>query len=101
MNSASYSFLLCAITLSAMNSFGLIARPGLPCLPLATNLSGAMYLPGYCALPRLQCPPLATSVTDPDPNPDPSDPYVFGNPGSGSGPLQVRSNGRFSHFLKI
>jgi hypothetical protein len=24
------------------------------------------------------------SVADPDPNPDPSDPYVFGPPGSGS-----------------
>jgi hypothetical protein len=25
------------------------------------------------------------SVADSDPNPDPSDPYVFGPPGSGSG----------------
>ncbi len=28
---------------------------------------------------------LGTSVADPDPNPDPSDPYVFEPPGSGSG----------------
>ena len=31
------------------------------------------------------CPLPGASVADPDPNPDPSDPYVFGPPGSGSG----------------
>ncbi len=32
-------------------------------------------------------PILVSSVADPDSNPDPSDPYVFGPPGSGSGSL--------------
>ncbi len=30
------------------------------------------------------------SVADPDPNPDPSDPHVFGSPGSGSGSISQR-----------
>jgi hypothetical protein len=33
------------------------------------------------------------SVADPDPNPDPSDPYIFGSPRSGSG--------SFYHYAKI
>ncbi len=33
---------------------------------------------------------LFSSVTDPDQNPDPSDPYVFGPPGSGSGSISQR-----------
>ncbi len=38
---------------------------------------------------------LKTSVADPDPNPDPSDLYVFGPPGSGPG------SGSFYHQAKI
>jgi hypothetical protein len=33
---------------------------------------------------NVKVPSSATSVADPDPNPDPSDLYVFGPPGSGS-----------------
>jgi hypothetical protein len=32
----------------------------------------------------------STSVADPDPNQDPSDPHVFGPPGSGSGSISQR-----------
>jgi hypothetical protein len=41
----------------------------------------------------MEKPSVLTSVADPDPNPDPSDPYVFGPPGSGSG--------SFYHHAKI
>jgi hypothetical protein len=40
------------------------------------------------------------SVADPDPNPDPSDPYVFVPPGSGSISQRYRS-GSFYHQAKI
>jgi hypothetical protein len=43
-----------------------------------------------------------TSVADPDPNPDPSDPYVFGPPGSGSISQWYGSGSRsFYHHAKI
>jgi hypothetical protein len=44
------------------------------------------------------------SVTDPDPNPDPLDPNVFGTPGSVSGPISHRygsGSGSFYHQAKI
>ncbi len=45
-----------------------------------------------------------TSVADPDPNPDPSDPYVFGPPGSWSGSISQRygsESGSFYHQAKV
>ncbi len=41
---------------------------------------------------------LLTSVADPDPNPDPSDPSVFGPPGSGSGSISQRYGSRSGSF---
>jgi hypothetical protein len=42
------------------------------------------------------------SVADRDPSPDPSDPYVFGPPGSGSGSSsQMYGSGSFYHQAKI
>jgi hypothetical protein len=44
------------------------------------------------------------SVADSDPNPDPSDPYVFVPPGSGSGSIRQRygpGSGSFYHHAKI
>ncbi len=41
------------------------------------------------------------SVADPDPNPDPPDPHVFGPPGSGSGSTSQRyGSGSFYHHAK-
>jgi hypothetical protein len=45
-----------------------------------------------------------SSVADPDPNTDPSDPYVFRPPGSGSGFISQRygsGSGSFYHQSKI
>ncbi len=50
------------------------------------------------ALFRIYC--ISSSVADPDPNPDPSDPYVFGPPGSGS-VSQSYGSGSFYHEAKI
>ncbi len=42
------------------------------------------------------------SVADPDPNPDPSDPFEIGPPGSGSGSINQRcGSGSFYHQAKI
>jgi hypothetical protein len=41
-----------------------------------------------------------TSVADPDPNPDPLDPYGFGPPGSGTGSVSQKygsESGSFYH----
>jgi hypothetical protein len=49
---------------------------------------------------------LVSSVADPDPNPDPKDPYVFGPPGSESGSISQRygsgsGSGSFNHQAEI
>jgi hypothetical protein len=46
------------------------------------NLFTLRFLNKSVQVPSCERP--TTSVADPDPNPDPSDPYVFGPPGSGS-----------------
>jgi hypothetical protein len=47
---------------------------------------------------------ISSSVADPDPNPDPPDPRVFGPPGSGYGSTSQRygsGSGSFYHHAKI
>jgi hypothetical protein len=46
---------------------------------------------------------LFTSIADPEPNPDPLDPHVFGPPESGSGSISQRygsGSGSFYHQAK-
>jgi hypothetical protein len=47
---------------------------------------------------------LSSSVADPDSDPDPSDPYVFGPPGSGTESITQRygsGSGSFYHQAKV
>ncbi len=63
-----------------------------PAGQIVYQLTGLVW-PGHCLTPARQrlwmkeiemsSLKIWTSVADPDPNPDPSDPYVFGPPGSG------------------